>query len=104
MPVNDAVTYARKQFRAGKDAQQVAEAMTSIALKRYTADNVGVVVVDLRRDGGGGSNSSNGSNGSNGGGSGTGGGGSNGNGKSNGTWPKKGAGRAGLFGGLFGGR
>ncbi|KAI8474448.1 MAG: phosphatase 2C-like domain-containing protein [Monoraphidium minutum] len=74
MPVNDAVTYARKQFRSGKDAQQVAEAMTSIALRRYTADNVGVVVIDLRRDGGGG--------GANGG--------ANGGGKN-------------LFGGIFGG-
>jgi serine/threonine protein phosphatase PrpC len=77
MPPADAVSYARKQFRNGKDAQQVAEAMTSIALKRYTADNCAVIVVDLRRD--------KKAAGAAGGGKGGGGGG-------------------GLFGGLFGGR
>jgi len=81
MKPQDAIAYARKQFKSGKDAQQVAEAMTSIAVKRYTADNVAVVVVDLRKDkgpaGGGGTGSSS-----------KGGGGKGG----------------GLFGGLFGGR
>lgn len=48
MQPQDAVNYARKQFRAGKSAQAVAEAVTSIAVKRYTADNVAAVVVDLR--------------------------------------------------------
>ena len=82
MPPADAVAYARKQFRNGKNAQAVAEAMTAIAVKRYTADNVACVVVDLRR-GGGGSGGSGGSssNGSSGGGKG-----------------------GGFFGGLFGGR
>jgi hypothetical protein len=79
MPAADAVQYARKQFRNGKDAQQVAEAMTSIALKRYTADNVAVIVVDLRRD----KKPAAGS----------------GGGKAGG-----GGGGGGLFGGLFGGR
>jgi serine/threonine protein phosphatase PrpC len=62
----------------GKDAQQVADLMTSIAVKRYTADNVAVVVVDLRADKQAGSSS----------------GGSR----------SKGGGGGGLFGGLFGGR
>lgn len=77
MPPADAVAYARKQFKNGRDAQGVAEAMTAIALKRYTADNVAVIVVDLRRDKKGG-----------GGGTGKAGGGKGGGG--------------GLFGGLFG--
>jgi serine/threonine protein phosphatase PrpC len=41
-------TGCRQQFRGGKNAQQVAEALVDIALKRYTTDNVGVVVADLK--------------------------------------------------------
>jgi serine/threonine protein phosphatase PrpC len=58
VPAADALRYARAQFRAGRSAQGVAEALTELALKRYTADNVAVAVVDLlgpeRRAGDGG--------------------------------------------------
>ena len=43
----DAVTRARRELRAGKHPQAVAEMLTQTALKRRTADNVAVVVVDL---------------------------------------------------------
>lgn len=38
----------RKEFKSGKDAQAVADSLADIALKRYTADNVAVVVADLK--------------------------------------------------------
>lgn len=38
----------RQQFKTGKSAQTVAELLVDIALKRYTTDNVAVVVADLR--------------------------------------------------------
>jgi serine/threonine protein phosphatase PrpC len=47
VPAPDALRYARAQFKQGKDAQAVAEALADLALKRYTADNVVVAVVDL---------------------------------------------------------
>lgn len=40
--------HCRQQFRGGKNAQQVADAIVDIALKRYTTDNVAVVVADLK--------------------------------------------------------
>jgi serine/threonine protein phosphatase PrpC len=80
VPPPDVLRYARTQFKSGKNAQEVAEALAELALKRYTADNTCVAVIDLlgpeRREASGG------------GGGGGGGGG------------KKGGG--GLFGGLFG--
>ncbi|KAF8071024.1 PPH1 [Scenedesmus sp. PABB004] len=48
MPPPDAVRFARQQFRGGKDAQEVAAALVDIALRRYTTDNVAVVVADLK--------------------------------------------------------
>jgi serine/threonine protein phosphatase PrpC len=47
VPAADALRYARAQFKQGKGAQAVAEALCGLALKRYTADNVAVAVVDL---------------------------------------------------------
>lgn len=41
-------TQCRQQFKNGKSAQAVAELLVDIALKRYTTDNVAVVVADLR--------------------------------------------------------
>jgi serine/threonine protein phosphatase PrpC len=43
----DAISYARKLFREGADPQKVADKLAHMALKRYTADNVAVIVVDL---------------------------------------------------------
>lgn len=48
MPAGEACRFARQQFRGGKSAQQVADALVDIALKRYTTDNVAVVVADLK--------------------------------------------------------
>ncbi|MEW5301452.1 MAG: hypothetical protein WDW36_004312 [Sanguina aurantia] len=43
----DAVKWARKEFKAQSTPEQVADFLTAMALKRYTTDNVAVVVVDL---------------------------------------------------------
>jgi serine/threonine protein phosphatase PrpC len=43
----DAVTYARADFRKGATAEEVAEKLAGLALKRHSADNVTVVVIDL---------------------------------------------------------
>lgn len=51
MPVADVLRFARQQFKAGRSAEQVAYALTDIALKRYTTDNVAVVVVDMKGEG-----------------------------------------------------
>eukprot|EP00775_Hariotina_reticulata_P002105 gene2105-2424_t len=48
MPTAEACRFARQQFKNGKSAQQVAEALVEIALKRYTTDNVAVIVCDLK--------------------------------------------------------
>ncbi|KAI8475375.1 MAG: phosphatase 2C-like domain-containing protein [Monoraphidium minutum] len=50
VPVAEAAALARKQFSAGKSAQEVAAALTDHALKRFTTDNASVVVADLRSD------------------------------------------------------
>lgn len=42
------VRHCRQQFRGGKDAQKVADALVDISLRRYTTDNVAVIVADLR--------------------------------------------------------
>lgn len=47
LPPREAVSWARREFKARKSAEQVAQTLTSIALKRYTTDNVAVVVIDL---------------------------------------------------------
>lgn len=41
----------RQQFKAGKNAEQVAFALADVALKRYTTDNVSVVVIDFKGEG-----------------------------------------------------
>jgi protein phosphatase 1A len=48
LPPREAVAWARKEFRAKKDASQVAASLAGLALKRYSTDNVAVVVVDLQ--------------------------------------------------------
>ncbi|KAK9825401.1 hypothetical protein WJX81_000526 [Elliptochloris bilobata] len=47
MSSRDAVTYARADFQRGCAASEVAEKLAKLAIKRHTADNVTVVVVDL---------------------------------------------------------
>ncbi|GFR41583.1 hypothetical protein Agub_g2304, partial [Astrephomene gubernaculifera] len=48
LPPREAVQWARKEFKAKKDASQVAASLAGLALKRYSTDNVAVVVVDLQ--------------------------------------------------------
>jgi serine/threonine protein phosphatase PrpC len=48
MPPAEAIRFARSQFKQGKGAQGVAEALVDIALKRYTTDNVAVIVADMK--------------------------------------------------------
>lgn len=38
----------RSQFKQGKSAQAVAHSLVEIAVKRYTTDNVAVIVADLK--------------------------------------------------------
>lgn len=47
MESSQAVSLARQQFKQGKDSQQVADHMARLALRRHTADNVAVAVIDL---------------------------------------------------------
>lgn len=44
-PANDAMAFARNALQAGMSAQEVANGLVDRALKRYTADNVSVVVL-----------------------------------------------------------
>lgn len=48
MPPAEAIRFARSQFKQGKSAQAVADALVDIAIKRYTTDNVAVIVADLK--------------------------------------------------------
>ena len=41
----EALLFARNALRAGQSAQQVADGLVDRALKRYTADNVAIVVI-----------------------------------------------------------
>ena len=51
MDSQDAVTLARNDLRKGHHPQQVAERLAGLAVKRHTADNVAVILVDLgKRD------------------------------------------------------
>lgn len=43
----EVIELARNQFRKGKAPPEVAERLASIAVRRHTADNVAVVVIDL---------------------------------------------------------
>ena len=47
MPSSVAVQQARNAFKKGFSAQQVADRLAELAIKRYTTDNVAVVVVNL---------------------------------------------------------
>jgi len=47
MDSKHAVSIARQQFKRGKDAQEVADHIARLALKRHTYDNVAVAVVDI---------------------------------------------------------
>jgi hypothetical protein len=40
----------RLQFKAGRSAQEVADMLTDVAVKRYTSDNVAIIVVDMKGD------------------------------------------------------
>lgn len=42
---NEAMRYAREAIKAGVSAQEVAENLVDRSLKRYTSDNVAVIVV-----------------------------------------------------------
>jgi protein phosphatase 1A len=48
MSSQEATTLARNNLRRGASPQATAEKLTSLAMKRFTADNVAVVVVDLK--------------------------------------------------------
>ena len=47
MDSKHAVSIARQQFKRGKSAQEVADHIARLALKRHTYDNVAVAVVDI---------------------------------------------------------
>ncbi|DBA83228.1 TPA: hypothetical protein ACH3X2_006741 [Trebouxia sp. C0005] len=47
MDSKHAVSIARQQFKRGKDAQEVADHIARLAVKRHTYDNVAVAVVDI---------------------------------------------------------
>lgn len=42
------VVCCRSQFKQGKSVQAVADALVEIAIRRYTTDNVAVIVADLK--------------------------------------------------------
>ena len=73
LPSRDAVRVARAALRRGAGATGAAAALAEAAVKRRTPDNVAVVVVDLKGDGGWGSAESKGGRGGRGGGGGGGG-------------------------------
>lgn len=47
MDSKHAVSIARQQFKKGKTAQEVADHVARLALKRHTYDNVAVAVIDI---------------------------------------------------------
>lgn len=47
MESSHAVSIARQQFKRGKNAQEVADHIAGLAVRRHTYDNVAVAVVDL---------------------------------------------------------
>ena len=47
MPSSVAVQQARNMFKKGNSAQEVAQKLADLAVRRYTTDNVAVAVVDL---------------------------------------------------------
>jgi serine/threonine protein phosphatase PrpC len=52
MGSRDVISFARQNFKKKADAQKVAEKLAEVAVRRHTADNVAVIVIDL----GGGAN------------------------------------------------
>ena len=47
MSSHEVVQLGRREFRKGRSAQDVAQLLTTTALRKHTVDNVSVVVVDL---------------------------------------------------------
>lgn len=47
MTSQEVVEYVRNQLRKGNDSSEVAERLASVAVKRRTADNVAVIVIDM---------------------------------------------------------
>lgn len=47
MPSRDVIQVARNNFKRRATAQEVAEKLADLAMKRHTTDNVGIIVVDL---------------------------------------------------------
>ena len=43
----DAVRYVKRELAKGLSPQKVADGLVTLAVKRYTADNVAAVVIDL---------------------------------------------------------
>ncbi|KAF5841103.1 phosphatase 2C-like domain-containing protein [Dunaliella salina] len=48
MQPREAMLYARKELLRGKSAQEVAESLVEVALKRYSSDNISTLVVDFK--------------------------------------------------------
>jgi serine/threonine protein phosphatase PrpC len=47
MGSRDVISFARQNFKKKADAQKVAEKLAEVAVRRHTADNVAVIVIDL---------------------------------------------------------
>ena len=47
MTSKDAVDFARKDLQKGRSLQSVADKLANIALRRYSEDNIAIVIIDL---------------------------------------------------------
>ena len=47
MGSRDVIQFARQNFKKRADAQAVADKLAMVAIRRHTADNVAVIVIDL---------------------------------------------------------
>ena len=47
MSSEDAVEFVRKDLQKGRTLQSAADKLANIALRRYSEDNIGIVIVDL---------------------------------------------------------
>lgn len=47
MSSKDAVDFARKDLQKGRSLKSIADKLANIALRRYSEDNIAVVIVDL---------------------------------------------------------
>ncbi len=47
MTSKDAVEFARKDLQKGRSLQSVADKLANIALRRYSEDNIAIVIIDL---------------------------------------------------------